>query len=86
MYTGYATVWDGRVLGPGESYFKPLRQRAGGIGIREGDLVFQFPVDAEDDPIVAGLAILRFSKNGDYRVVAIAPRKKWPTPLHPMEF
>lgn len=86
LYTGYATVWDGTALGPGQSYFKPRRPRPGGGGIREGDLVFQLPLDSNGDVFVAGLAIVRFDSDGSQQLVAIAPRNEWPQPLHPNEF
>jgi hypothetical protein len=85
-YTGYATVWDGTVLGPGQSYFKPRRPRPGGGGVREGDLVFQIPVDDDGSVLVAGLALVAFQADGSPRLVGIAPRKAWPNEVNANEF
>ncbi|HZV26975.1 MAG TPA: hypothetical protein VFG00_11870, partial [Acidothermaceae bacterium] len=83
MFTGFATFWDGKALGPGQSYFKPVRYTGAGDAIREGDLVFQVPAtNGQTVGPVVGLALLA----PDGSVAAFQPQSLWPPSADPTSF
>jgi hypothetical protein len=77
LYTGFATIWDGGRLGPGQAYHKPLRGRK-----QEGDLVFQVPIDGDGAVRIAGLAYV--TRQGE--VLGAQPATQWPPPRDPTTF
>ncbi|MEU4252443.1 hypothetical protein AB0F15_34075 [Amycolatopsis sp. NPDC026612] len=82
-YTGFATTWDGTELGPGQSYFHPLRHDQRGKPVQESDLVFQVPLDDEAATIY-GLAVLETKPGG--ALLGVAPFTDWGPPVEPSTF
>jgi hypothetical protein len=88
QYSGFATIWDGSKLGPGKSYFKPLRHRADRSAIQEGDLVFQVPNNKGAQTGIYGLAVLDLSKPTPsvLGVAMFENKEQWISVLHPTQF
>lgn len=80
MYTGFATSWTATDIAPGGSAYFPLRHRADGSPIQEGDLVFQLPQDA----LIVGLAVVSHSSHPT--VLGIQLQKDWPKSSEPGSF
>ncbi|MGY1618579.1 hypothetical protein ACI797_17720 [Geodermatophilus sp. SYSU D00691] len=81
MWSGFATIWDGQTIEPGNSYYKPLRQNADGSPVQEGDLVFQVPTEADGSIDVLGFALVI-----DGVVRGVAKSSDWPEPVHGATF
>jgi hypothetical protein len=80
MWSGYATIWDGQTIEPGNSYYKPLRFRGDGP-VQEGDLVFQVPTEPDGTIDVLGFAVVV-----DGVVRGVAESSDWPEPVHATTF
>jgi len=86
QYAGFATSWDGVELGPGQSYFKPLRHRSDGSAVQEGNLVFQIPLDENDAARIYGLAVLDPENNSVLGIALFDNDDQWGAKLHPVSF
>lgn len=85
FWDGFVTVWDGFMLEPGGSYFKPLTYQSNGRPRREGNLVFQLPTDDDGSVRLAGLAVVDVS-GAEPRVIQVANADDWPPVVHPDSF
>ena len=83
-YSGFVTSWDGTTLGPGESYFRPLRHRDDGRPVQEGNLVFQVPLDDEAADIY-GLAVVDFS-TAEPAILGVETVDRWGPKVDPTTF
>lgn len=82
FYSGFATVWDGRLLAPESEYFRAVRYDNTGKAVRSGDLVFELP-ETHGKLLYSALALIA-PKTG--QVLAAHSAKDWPTASDPDSF
>ena len=83
-YTGFATKWQATSLVSGGSYFNPLTYDANRQPDRNGDLVFQLPLDSRGRVEIVGLAVVTPSPSPT--VLAVAQQIDWPASSEPSSF
>lgn len=84
MYDGFATYWDApTTLESGAILYHPIRRDGEGRGIRETDLVFNLPIEADGSISLYGLSIIDTRTN---LVLGVYERNLWPDPVMPDSF
>jgi hypothetical protein len=85
-YSGFSTEWDASTLPPNGVYFKPLRYNPDGSVIREGDVVFQVPLDTNGEARIYGLAVLNIPDHSILGVALFGNNSQWGPARDPNSF